>query len=247
MSPNSSLSSAHKPHSIAIMQPYIFPYIGYFQLLSAVDTFIIYDDVQYIKGGWINRNRILVGGQPMLFTVPLVAPSPNRKICEIDIDPSLKWKNKLLQTIKQSYARAPYFEPTFSLLERVLDSNSPKTISDLVRLSIAEVVTYLTINVNIIPTSACYGNQHLRSQERVLDICSIEKASDYTNSIGGKVLYNSKDFLREGVNLHFLQPNLSPYRQLNKGEFIPGLSLIDVLMNNSVQEIKKMLLDFKLV
>ncbi|MET4075371.1 WbqC family protein [Hymenobacter sp. UYCo722] len=232
--------------TVAIMQPYLFPYLGYFQLLMAADRFIVYDDVQFIKGGWINRNRLLANSQPLLFTVPLDAPSPNRNISDIALSPNPHWRPKLLQTVAQSYRRAAQFEQVFPLLERVLTHPKAQTIADLVRLSLREVVAYLGLAVEIVPTSTHYGNQHLRAQDRVLDICSIEEATDYVNAQGGRALYDQETFAANGLQLHFLQPELRPYKQLGKGEFVPGLSMIDVLMNNSVAETNEMLRNYTL-
>lgn len=235
-----------RSRTVAIMQPYLFPYIGYYQLLVAADCFIVYDDVQFIKGGWINRNRLLINGTPFLFTVPLNSPSPNRNICEIDLGENALWYSKLLQTIAQGYHRAPYFEQVFALLERVLNNGSARTIADLIRVSFAEITAHLGLTIEIVPTSAHYGNQHLRSQERVLDICRLEQATDYVNAQGGRVLYNQEVFSRNGLQLHFLEPALRPYRQVGKGPFIPGLSIIDVLMNTSVDEANALLRSYQL-
>ncbi|SNC67748.1 WbqC-like protein family protein [Hymenobacter gelipurpurascens] len=223
------------------MQPYIFPYLGYFQLIAAADRFVVYDDVQFIKGGWINRNRLLVNGQPFLFTIPLDAPSPNRLIRDIVLNTKTPWRVKLLQTIAQSYRRAPHFELAYDLIERVLHYPQAHTVADLVRVSLTEIIAYLHLPVELIPTSACYNNQHLRSQERVLDICRREEATNYVNAQGGRELYDHETFAAHGMRLHFLQPELHPYRQLGKGEFVPGLSIIDILMNNSVAETAELL------
>ena len=228
------------------MQPYLFPYLGYFQLLAAVDSFVLYDDVQFIKGGWINRNRILVNGQPFLFAVPLDAPSPNRLICDIALITSLQWRIKLLQTIQQNYRRASHFELAFGLVERILMNSEARTIADLVRVSIVEIIKYLDLKVIFVPTSTHYHNQHLRGQERVLDICRLEGATEYVNAQGGRSLYDHETFAQNGLLLHFLQPELRPYRQLSKGEFCSGLSIIDVLMNNSVTAVSEQLRNYQL-
>lgn len=235
-----------RTHRVAIMQPYLFPYLGYFQLLAAVDSFILYDDVQFIKGGWINRNQILVNGKPFLFTVPLDAPSPNRLICDIVLSANSQWRAKLLQTIQQNYRRASHFELVFGLLERVLMNTEAHTISDLVRVSLVEIIGYLDLNVSLVPTSTHYHNQYLRSQERVLDICRLEGATEYVNAQGGRSLYDRQTFAQNGLLLHFLQSELRPYRQLSKGEFCSGLSIIDVLMNNSVTSVREQLRNYQL-
>ena len=237
---------ALRSRTVAIMQPYLFPYIGYFQLLAAADCFVVYDDVQFIKGGWINRNRLLINGTPFLFTVPLDSPSPNRSICDIHLGANPLWHGKLLQTIAQGYRRAPHFEQVFALLERVLTNGRARTIADLIRVSFVEIIAHLGLTTEIVPTSAHYGNQHLRSQERVLDICRQEQATNYVNAQGGRELYDKEVFGRHGLQLHFLEPVLRPYRQVGKEPFIPGLSIIDVLMNTSVYEANALLRSYQL-
>ncbi|MCI1188896.1 WbqC family protein [Hymenobacter sp. DH14] len=236
---------ARSSRTVAIMQPYLFPYIGYFQLLAAADCFVVYDDVQFIKGGWINRNRILINGKPFLFTVPLDSPSPNRNICDIDLGTNALWRSKLLQTIAQGYRRAPHFEQVFALVERVLNNSNARTIADLIRVSLVEIVAYLGLNIEIIPTSTQYGNRHLRNQERVLDICRLEQATNYVNAQGGRVLYDKEIFAINNIELNFLVTTMRPYPQ-GKGEFVPGLSIIDVLMHNTVAETHQLLSSYEL-
>ena len=232
---------------LVIMQPYLFPYVGYFQLLAAADRFVVYDDVNFIKGGWINRNKILIQGKQHLFTIPLDAPSPNRKICDIQLSPPSMWRNKFLQTISQNYRRADYFEAVYALLERVMITSESQTIADLVRISLFEIKKYLKLSVDIIPTSAKYVNEHLTAQQRVIDICRIECATDYINAQGGQHLYDYSTFCQHNLALHFLQPELKPYRQLNNPNFVAGLSIIDVLMNNSVYQTHEILNKYLLI
>lgn len=231
---------------LVIMQPYLFPYVGYFQLLAAADRFVVYDDVQFIKGGWINRNRILVNGQPWLFTVPLDQPSPNRLICDIELQASNQWRHKLLQTIAQNYQRAPYFETVNELIVRIFSAEA-RTIADLVRVSLISIVEYLKLPVEFVPSSAVYNNAHLKAQERVLDICRLERADVYINAPGGRALYNAEAFERNGVALKFIEAHITPYKQSKKNDsFVPGLSMVDVLMNNSVPEVQMLLNQYSL-
>ena len=226
---------------LVVMQPYIFPYIGYFQLLAAADRFVVYDDVQFIKGGWINRNQLLVNDRAWLFTVPLEQPSPNRLIKDIELRPSQTWQPKLLQTISQNYRRAPYYTDTINLIEQILSTRDP-TIADLIRTSLQTLIDYLKLPVQLIASSEIYINAHLRAQTRVMDICRQEGASCYINAMGGRALYDGTTFQQSGVTLQFLQPELTPYKQVGKSrEFIPGLSIIDVLMNNSVDQVRTLL------
>ena len=226
--------------TVAIMQPYLFPYIGYFQLLTAADYFIVYDDVSYIKGGWINRNKLLVNGQPWMFTIPLDQPSPNRMICDIALQPRPLWQPKFLRTVAQNYGKASQFAPIYALLEQIFTADAI-TIADLVRVSLSHFVAYLALPVTLVPTSAAYANSCLRAQDRVLDICRQEGASHYVNAQGGRNLYNTASFGSAGINLKFIKPYLPAYPQLGKQEFIAGLSIIDVLMNNDREAVRSLL------
>lgn len=229
---------------LAVMQPYFMPYIGYFQLINAVDRFVILDDVNYINKGWINRNRILINGKDGLFTIPLKGSSQNRLICEIEIADIDNWKSKLLRTIYYNYSKAPYFREIFPLVENIVLC-SEKSITAYNYNSICIVNQYLTIGTEIIPSSKVYKNNNLRGQERILDICQKEEATVYINAANGFRLYSKREFANNNIELLFIIPEIMEYSQFNK-EFIPGLSIIDVLMFNPVSVIQEYLNNFKL-
>lgn len=231
------------------MQPYLFPYIGYFQLITAVDRFVVYDDVNYIKQGWVNRNNILVQGQPYLFTLPLKNASSFAKINEIQVNEKLygNWKKKFLRTLQQSYNKAPYFKEAFDLISSILDTEKKEIgISELATSSILKICNYLSIETEIAGSSTAYKNDDLSGQDRVLDICKKEEATEYINPIGGQKLYSKKDFEEQGIELNFVETVPVAYEQFNH-DFIPALSIIDVLMFNSPETIKKMLDQYRLI
>lgn len=230
---------------IAIMQPYLFPYIGYFQLINSVDKFIIYDDVNFIKQGWINRNNILVNGKAFLFSVPIVNISSYSLIYQTEISYKIEWRNKLLKTIRQSYQRSPYFSDVFYLIEELF-THKNQLISELALKSIQLVTSYLDIKTEIKETTQNYKNAQFSPQKRVLDICKIEKATNYINVSGGIDLYLKEDFGKENIQLNFIKPNHIEYKQFNN-DFIPCLSIIDVMMFNSKEEIQKMLINYQLL
>ena len=233
---------------LAVMQPYIFPYIGYFQLIRAVDAFVFYDDVNFIKQGWINRNQILTNGQANLFTIPLKKASSFNLINETLINESLfvKWKKKFLRKIEQSYAKAPFFEEYYPIVCKVINC-STQTISEMAILSVKETSTYLNLDVNFEVSSNKFPElQNFERTERLIEMCSKLKLTTYINPIGGAELYNKKDFREKGINLLFLQPKLENYTQFDN-EFIKGLSIIDVLMFNSPESVRNMLLNFELL
>ena len=231
------------------MQPYFFPYIGYFQLITAVDKFVVYDDVNYIKGGWINRNKILVDNQESLFTLPLNNSSSFAKINSIKVNQKLfpAWKKKFLKSLTQSYQNASNFKEVFQLIEKILEiDNEEVTISALSVKAIKRIAIYLKIDTEIIDTSSIFNNNHLKAQDRVLDICKQLNCTSYVNPIGGTVLYNKVAFKSQNIDLSFLKSNEVLYKQFNK-DFIPWLSVIDVLMFNRDEELGLILNKYELV
>ena len=226
---------------IAIMQPYFFPYIGYFQLINVVDKFVIYDDVNYINKGWINRNNILVNNSSNLIQVPLIGASQNRLIKDILLLEDNKWKNKLLKTIYFNYSKAPFFIQLFPILEEVLLRDC-RSISDLNYLTIVKTCSYLNIETELIRTSSIYENTYLKGENRILDICLKENADTYINPIGGQFLYDRINFQENGIVLNFINSRITPYRQ-NSNSFVNYLSIIDTMMFCSPTEIKSILLN----
>ncbi|MGL2966849.1 WbqC family protein [Flavobacterium sp. XGLA_31] len=232
---------------LAVMQPYLFPYIGYFQLINAVDKFVVYDDVNFIKQGWINRNNILASGKPLLFSAPLKNQSSFQKINETELNERLydSWAKKFLKTIEQNYKKAPHFETVFPLLKEVLETEEKK-IAQVAVNGLRMVVDYLGIDTEIVDSSVKYHNQELHSQARILDICALENASQYINLSGGMALYSKEDFAAKGIALHFIQNEKITYRQFTD-DFVPNLSIIDILMFNNITEIQGFLNQYKLL
>lgn len=231
--------------TIGIMQPYIFPYIGYFQLINRVDKFIVYDDVAYINKGWINRNNILINGKASMFTLPLINASQNRLIREIETDNLEAWSRKFLKTIEQSYKKAPFYQETLAMLTQVFQSD-PANIAELCTESLKATCQYLGINTEIVDSSVIYKNQHLKAQERILDICLQENADHYINPIGGMAIYDKQLFADNKILLNFIKSKPVKYKQFNN-EFVPWLSMIDLLMFCSVEAIHDYLKEFELV
>lgn len=230
---------------LAIMQPYFLPYIGYFQLMAKVDKFVIFDDVNFINRGWINRNRFLLNGAAHTFTVPLRGASQNKLICEIELADEQKWRQKLLRTLYQSYCKAPCYKNVSNLLERMIDF--PTILLDEFLLnSLQELAKYLTLDVDIVATSRVYKNRQLKGQDRILDICRLENASDYVNPIGGTDLYDKSEFANHDIKLHFVQSAPVRYNQ-NTPEHVPWLSIVDVLMFNKATDVRRLLTQATLV
>lgn len=224
---------------IAIMQPYFFPYIGYFQLLNTVDKFIFYDDVNYIKSGWINRNRLFLAGAVRYMTVPLIGASSFEKINKIVIKDQKEWAQSLKSSIHQSYSKAPFYLEAMALFDRVLSSHDG-TLSSLARASVIETSKYLGLETQFVMSSQSYQNHEKKSTERIIDICKIENATEYWNLPGGRELYNSEEFRGAMIDLKFINPKIDSYTQFSP-DFTPGLSIIDVLMFNDSKTLNAMI------
>ena len=232
--------------NIAIMQPYFMPYIGYFQLIKSVDEFIIYDNIQYTKKGWINRNRILVNGKDQIITLPIKKDSDYLNVAERELSESWgKDKNKMINIIKSSYSKSPYFKESSELIFECLN-NSEKNLFKFIYDSIIMINEYLGIKTSIIISSSIDANHTLKSQDKVLSLCKAQNADVYINSIGGVELYDKTIFKENGIDLKFIKSNPIQYKQFNN-EFMTWLSIIDVLMFNSKEEIKKYLNEYTLL
>lgn len=228
--------------TLAIMQPYLFPYIGYWQLINAADTFVIYDDVNYINKGYINRNSILVNGKSQQFTLELIGVSQNKLINKIEVGNNVQ---KLLKTIEMSYKKAPYFNTIFPMIEDILNQKE-KNLAKFIGNSLQKLSAYLEINTKFIYSSDIEKDNELKAQDKVLDICKKLGTINYINAIGGKELYNKKKFEEQDIQLNFLESKLIKYKQF-KNEFVSYLSIIDIIMFNHKDNVSKMLMQYKLI
>jgi len=231
---------------VAIMQPYFFPYIGYFQLINAVDEFIIYDNIEFTKRGWINRNRILVNGTDVLISLPLKKDSDYLHVKERFL--ANTWeidRKKMLNIIKESYRKAPFFYETYEVLEKCI-MYEERNLFEFIFHSIQTIKNYLDIKTELIISSTIPIDHQLKSEEKVLAICKLIEADTYINPIGGLELYNKESFKENKLDLLFQKANYFDYIQFDN-KFIPWLSIIDVLMFNSPEEINFMLDQFELI
>lgn len=224
------------------MQPYVFPYIGYFQLIKAVDVFVFYDDVNFIKQGWVNRNKILVAGKEFVFTIPLKDASSFTTIRDTQVNNQLfeKWKVKFLRTLEQSYKKAPFFLEIYQLISHILEKDF-LSIADIANESIIRISSHLGLKTRFISSSSEYADtKSLDRENRLIEIIKRNRHIKYINPIGGRELYSKESFLKNGIELNFIKTNFSAYKQFNN-DFVPWLSIIDVLMFNSTEEINVML------
>lgn len=224
---------------IGIMQPYFIPYIGYWQLMNAVDKYVIYDDVNYINRGWINRNRILVGGEAKYFNVSTIKASQNKKINEIEVDNNPIIISKKLRTIEYAYKKAPYYHMVFPIIEKILKCMETN-LALYIENSIYTICSYLNIKTELYISSSLKKNNKLKGEKKILNICELLGATEYYNSIGGQDLYFASSFSDRGIKLKFLETNNITYKQFDN-VFQKNLSIIDVMMFNSKEKIEKLL------
>jgi len=233
---------------LALMQPYFFPYIGYFQLIHAVDTFIVYDTVTYIKNGWIKRNRYLLNDSVKYFSLSIKSASSHKLIIDTNIadEDDLHSKEKVTKTIKMAYSKAPYFNQVFPLLDMLI-RDEEQNIANYNTQILRELCAYLEINTKILQGSNVLSASELTGQDRVIEICKIFDADHYVNPIGGIDLYESALFNEQGIKLSFLQTSDKiKYHQWND-TFTSNLSIIDILMFNSKSEVISLLEAFSII
>lgn len=230
---------------LGIMQPYFFPYIGYWQLLNAVDKYVIYDDVNFIKGGWINRNRILNNGRIQYINVVMQGASSFKHINEIGVQNNKSIIEKNKKTLWNAYHKCNEFEKVFPILCEVLDSGEDN-LANYLEFSIRKICQYLGIKTQLYTSSKIEKNNTLHGEEKVIDICKRMGADVYINAVGGKELYHFDRFAKYGIKLCFLDTNKIKYPQQND-KFESNLSIIDVMMYNDVSSIKKMLHEYVLL
>lgn len=230
---------------IAIMQPYFLPYIGYFQLINSVDEFVFFDDVNYIKKGWINRNNFLVRNKICLFSVNLSNASQNQLIKDVRINYSEKWKDNFIKMLKFNYSKTKNFEVIYPLIMNEIEKDF-EYISDLNISLIIQICNYLGLKKRFTNSSVINYDKTGRGEGKILSICKLKNATQYINAIGGAELYNKDLFASNNIRLSFIQSQPIVYNQSNV-EFVPHLSIIDVLMFCNIKEINELLNKWTLV
>ncbi len=230
----------------AIMQPYFLPYIGYWQLINSVDEFVVYDNIEYTKKGWFNRNRILEVNHDRLFTIPIKKDSDylpvNQRYLSDDSEPEIA---RILRIIQNNYKKAPYFSQTYPVIEECFLFSS-KNLFDYIFNSINVICRHLGIDTKISISSEIMIDHSLKSEKKVLAICKAKDTATYINSIGGMELYNAEEFRSKGIDLKFIKSKDIEYRQFNV-PFVPWLSIIDVLMFNDIDHTRQMLEEYILL
>jgi hypothetical protein len=220
---------------LGIMQPYFLPYIGYYQLLAAVDKFVVYDNIKYTKKGWINRNRMLLNGEDAMFSLPLKKDSDSLDVAQRVLSADFN-RTKLLNQFRGAYGRAPYFAQTYPLLERIIRCADDNLFGYL-HHSLTETCSYLGIQTEICISSGIAIDHNLKAQDKVLAMCRALGADTYINTIGGMELYDKTAFKSNEIDLRFIKAKPVEYLQFG-GTFVPWLSIVDVVMFNSLDAVR---------
>ena len=228
---------------LAVMQPYLFPYLGYFQLVNAVDQFVFFDDVNFINKGWINRNQLLQQNEAYLFSLPLMKASQNRMINEIEIADYSKWRNLFLKQIEMNYRKAPFFTKTFAWLDDFLFAKNYNLIGELASDSVKAVSALLGIKTSFYYSSQLnYKNENTTNgQGKILHICEMMGTDTYINPKNGEGLYNAEYFRDKNVEIKFIFMDEIKYPQFLPDKFVPYLSILDLLMFNNSNKAEALL------
>ncbi|MGZ8933272.1 MAG: WbqC family protein [Methylobacter sp.] len=232
---------------LAIMQPYFFPYMGYWQLIHAADCFVLFDDVQYIRRGWINRNRILKpGGGWQYILVPLKKHDLTESIKNVQAHPDKKWKELIIAQLAHYKKKACYFDEINQMVREILFSNNEHYIAAINFAIIKKLCTYLNIKKELIVSSKQnfdYANVG-DAGEWALRIAEQMGAAEYINPAAGAKLFNREKFSSSNIKLSFLKFQEIVYSQ--RGVFEPSLSIIDVLMFNGIEGTKEILKSYSI-
>ncbi|ULC60556.1 WbqC family protein [Flaviramulus sp. BrNp1-15] len=232
---------------LGIMQPYFFPYLGYFSLIDATDFWVVFDEVQFIRHGWVERNRVQNSdGGWQYIKVPLVKAPRQNLIKDTFIRFNENWESKILAQLTCYKKKAPYYNQVINLLEKIFEKKN-KDITSLNILVLKKVCEYIGMEFNydvFSQTEMDFSSTIKKPGDWALQISKYYEASTYVNPYGGIDIFDRENFQKEGIGIKFLKNNLDIYNQRNK-KFEPGLSIIDVLMFNSPKETKKLIESYK--
>ena len=229
---------------LGIMQPYFMPYIGYWQLLAAVDAFVVYDNIQFTKKGWINRNRFLQNGKDSLFTIPVKKDSEYLDIVKRSVADDFD-RDKLINQLEASYRKAPFFKTVFPIVISIVRAEQ-RNLFDYIFHSIRVTADLCDIKTPVVISSTIACDHSLRGENKVIAICKAMGATTYINAIGGQELYSHSTFATHDIALKFIKTRPIFYPQYTS-EFVAHLSIIDVMMFNSKEQIRCMLGEYDLV
>ncbi len=228
------------------MQPYFLPYLGYFQLINACDSFVVYDNIQFTKKGWIHRNRMLLNGKDMMFTLPLKSDSDYLNVDQRFLGENYeKEKNKILGQVRSAYAKAPNFKTAYPIIEDIFN-DAERNLFAFIFNALRKINNYLNISTPLIVSSTINIDHGLKGKYKVMEIIKKLGADTYINPIGGMELYDKQEFATNGLALEFHKMKPVVYPQFSN-EFIPYLSILDVMMFNDKTAITAYLNEFDLL
>ena len=231
---------------VGVMQPYFLPYLGYFQLIDSVDSFVFFDDVNFIKKGWINRNSILLNNEAHKFTIPLIKASQNKLINEIYLFDYLTWRNSFMSKIEVSYKSAPNYSNILDLIHDILYANNFELISDLSSSSVMKIMDYINLNRTTFKSSNLnYSSSNATG--KIVSICKKMNATEYINPINGKFLYDSKEFNENNLEIKIIKMSNEISYSQNSPTFISNLSIIDVLMFNTIENVRSLIGKYEII
>lgn len=223
------------------MQPYFFPYIGYWQLIHAVDLYVVADNVHYIKHHWINFNRILgEKDQPHYFGIEISHASCNHLISETKRVVNRKQAEYLCRVLKFYYSKAPYYNEAMEVIKPILLDEEPDLTRYLTN-QLRVISKYLGIKTEIKLLSEVTPRWDCRAPEVIRRTCEHFGHTTFTSSINGNIYYTKDAFREMGVNLEFLVRNDDIRYKQRSDEFVPDLSIIDMMMYCSREELHDML------
>ena len=227
------------PKRVAAIQPYLFPYVGYFQLMAACDELLLLDDVQYVTRRWINRNRILVNGEPSWITLPVRHACRDLPINERRYAREPLTARRVLHQIEAAYRRAPHLASVLALVDDAL-TGTDDNVARINARALALVAGAVGIDTPVVLASDTRGNRGLRGEDAIIELCRRRGATAYLNPIGGSGLYDSSRFAAAGLSLEFLQFEAPAYPQFG-APFVPRLSIVDVMMFNALATVRAMI------
>lgn len=217
---------------VSIMQPYYVPYIGYWELIARSDVFVLYDDAQYKKGGWINRNRIIYNGELKYLTIPINNASPHKRI--FDLEPSVNF-NEYMEGVRNKlenyYGYSAHFEQLVDFINETHVESEFWNLGKFLDANIRNTCSKFEIKTRIFRSSEIQYNRSGDAQTKVISICNAVGATKYINPLGGKTLYSEQKFIENGVALNFTESNLA--RRLGNA------SIIDLVARHGVDVISE--------
>lgn len=233
---------------IASHQPYFFPYIGHYSLIYSADLFVFADLRQYTRKGWMARNRILkpLRREAQYFRIGLIKPRDKASLTECCLHKNEKWKIRILDQVAHYKNVAPYFNETILIIKDLFE----KKYITLLEFNIESTKVLLNIfNINTPTILFSDIEQKVEKADRPglwgLKICKALNASAYVNAPDGEKFMPVKEYIKSGIRLGFIQPDIKNYNQFNN-EFISHLSIIDVLMFNGIKKTSEMIKKYEI-